>query len=70
MSVVCYISLPLMNSFNKTKAAVFPMQAMLPGVLSLLPRLMTLPVFPAGQWRVPDGIPAQAGGDHRGRSQV
>jgi len=29
-SVVWYLSLPLMNSFNKTEAAIFPMQAMLP----------------------------------------
>ena len=29
-SVVCHLSLPLMNSFNNTVAAIFPMQAMLP----------------------------------------
>jgi len=28
-SVVWYLSLPLMNSFNKTDAATFPMPAML-----------------------------------------
>ena len=29
-TVVCHLLLPLMNSFYKTEAAVFPMQAMLP----------------------------------------
>ena len=28
--VVCRLLLPLMNSFNKTEAAYFPMQAMFP----------------------------------------
>ena len=30
MSVVWHLSLQLMNSFNKTEAAIFPMQAMIP----------------------------------------
>jgi len=29
-SVVGHLSLPLMKSFNKTEAAIFPMQTMLP----------------------------------------
>jgi len=29
-SVVWHLSSPLMDSFNKTDAAIFPMQAMLP----------------------------------------
>jgi len=34
VSVEWHLSLPLMNSFNKTKAAIFPMRAMLPLALS------------------------------------
>ena len=39
-----HLSIPLMNSFNKTKAAIFSMRAMLSEDFSLLLRIIYLPL--------------------------